>query len=157
MSKNTETKTTLAYVVLCSAIAAGLEEAGVELKDQKMEVDGVPGNAGWACFERKDSGHKIYVSRSATKGIVHTTLKLDPSLPGFVPMAKSNGKIESHYEADVAKVMQHLIPLFVAAKEPIRANKPAVRKIKNADGTPVVEAQTIEQDDVTDAVTVTAG
>lgn len=140
MSKNTETKNTLAYVVLCQAIMADLERAGIELKDQKMEVDGIPGNVNWACFERKDNGHKLYVSRAVGEGIVHTTVKLDPTLPGFVPhKGKNPGKIESFFKADLDLVSQHLIPAFVAAKEPLRAARPPVRKVKNADGTPVTQ------------------
>lgn len=145
MSKNIETKTTPAYVILCAAIAAELEVAGVELKDQGTEVDGVPGNANWACFERKDSGQKLYVSRAVGKPIIHTTIEVHPSTPGYIDhKGKNPGKIASFFKADLDLVIQHLIPLFVAAKEPLRASKPAVRKVKNADGSPIVETESEE-------------
>lgn len=134
MSKNSNenTVTTPAYVVLCNSISEALAVAGIELKEQETVIDGVGGNANWACFERLDSGHKLYVQRSPGKGVVHTTVEVDPTLPGYIdPRGKAPGKISAYFEADMEKVTRHLVPLFVAASEPLRANRMPVRKAKD--------------------------
>lgn len=126
MTKNNGNKSTPAYVALCGAIGAALEEAGVALKAQANEIDGVQGNMGWACFERQDNGHKVYVRRAADlKGcIVHTTVELDPATPGFVDhMGKAEGKIAAWFQPDEELVLRHLVPAFVDVSEPLRANR----------------------------------
>lgn len=121
----TTTSKTPAYVALCVSIASAIEEAGIALRSQSEEIDGIPGNKGWACFEREDNGHKLYVSRALKgEGIVHTTVELDPATPGFVDhMGKAEGKIAAWFKADQELVLRHLVPAFVGVSEPLRANR----------------------------------
>lgn len=148
----TTTTSTPAYAQLCNAIIADLRDAGVELKPCDTVIDGIPGNKGWAKFERLD-GQKLYVRRSDTDGIIHTSFDVDPSTPGWVDHLSPAGKdrrptnvIRSFFAADPALVRAHLIPLFLrTAGTPgtrlVRAPKVASGQDSGtASGSPVAQA-----------------
>lgn len=118
---NTNGSQTPAYAQLCNAILADLRDAGVELKPCETVIDGIPGNRGWAKFERLD-GQKIYVRRSDADGIIHTSFEVPESTPGHVSHLSPTGRdrrptnvIRSFFKADAELVRRHLIPLFLRA------------------------------------------
>lgn len=128
---------TPSYVSFCQSIAADLRALGVDLRPQAIVIDGVEGNKGWACFQHAATEQKIYVSRTDAKLAIHTTLDLDPSTPGYIaPPAKPNGKIAAHYEADLAKVRAHLIPLFAGQGDRLRANRAPASRVASAQAEP---------------------
>lgn len=110
------------YVALARRISVELEGYGIKLKDQPVEIDGVPGNKGWACWEHAETGHKIYLSRSKLgTGAIHTTLKVNPRTPGYIdPKGKAPGKIESFFLARENEVLAYLLPLFAETTEALR-------------------------------------
>lgn len=125
---NDSATATPAYVQICHAIASDLADAGIQLVPQGTVIDGIPGNMGWACFQRVDGGQKIYVERRGR--IIHTTLSVDPATPGFVDHnGKAPGKIASYFAADIDLVRAHLVPLFVGNAAPLRAAKAPTRRV----------------------------
>ena len=117
-----------AYVSLAAKISEELRSLGITVKEQKKTIDGFQGNEGWVCWQHPTTEQKIYLSRTkAGKGIIHTTLSVDPSTPGY-KAPKENGKVAAHFEADIDLVRAHLLPLFAGTKEALRAAKrPASR------------------------------
>lgn len=113
------------YVALANRISEELKALGVEPTPQKLEIDGVPGNKQWACWEHPTTKHKVYLSRSKNgPGVIHTTLKLDRTVPGYIdPKGSAPGKIESFFVAREAEVLAHLLPIFAGTTEKLRGRE----------------------------------
>ena len=127
---------TPAYVSLATTISTELRALGIEPVSQKKTIDGFQGNEGWVCWQHPKTEQKIYLSRTkAGKGIIHTTLNVDPSTPGYLPY-KPNGKIAAHFEADAEKVIAHLLPLFAGTQDKLRASRTPVRGASQAASSP---------------------
>jgi hypothetical protein len=131
---STKNVTVPAYVALAQKITAALRDLGVPLTEQKLVVDGCPGNKGWAAWQSQVTGHKIYLERRPSgTGIIHTTIAVDPATPGYVdPAGKAPGKIEAFFAASEAEVLGHLVPLFAGTAEPLRADRRPASKAASA-------------------------
>lgn len=116
-----------AYVSLATKISQELRAMGIELVAQRETLDGFQGNKGWVCWQHAGTQQKIYLSRTkAGQGIIHTSLRVDPSTPGYIdPKGKAPGKIESFFKADAELVAAHLLPLFAGTKDALRATRRA--------------------------------
>lgn len=117
------------YVALAQKITAELRAMGITLVEQKTVVDGVPGNKNWAAWQHAETGHKIYLHRTAEgKGIIHTTIEMDSQTPGVLDHTKNGkdlrpGKIETFFAASEQAVTEHLLPKFAGLKERLRESK----------------------------------
>lgn len=131
MTTNNQKSAVPAFTTFVTALVERCKELEVPVEVREIK--------NWVCFESTVNKHKFYVPKSQSEmSDCETTLPIAPTVQGYVPLPKENGKITCRFTPDLDLISTEVLPLMTSSQDKLRENRKPAKK--GASQEPVVKS-----------------